>query len=83
MIDIFMVKLGFLGSSIPSTWQLPGLGLASTCWALCCPRGHAKGWAAPQLLTWAHSWVQAPTEALHSTLSLSLSPLHTSVPQAG
>lgn len=38
MIDIFMVKLGFLGSSIPSTWQVPGLRLARTCWALCCPQ---------------------------------------------
>lgn len=37
MIDIFMVKLGFLGSSIPPLGRFLGSGFACTCSAQCCP----------------------------------------------
>lgn len=87
MIDIFMVKLGFLGSSIPPRGRFLGLGLharvrhsaAHGCSATC----QGLGCTLTSRLC-AYSWVQVPTEAVHSSThgltAPAPSPLNTSVP---
>lgn len=86
MIDIFMVKLGFLGSSIPPRGRFLGSGLHARV-RRSAAHGHSATCQGPACTPTSYpctrSWVQAPTEAMHSSMHGSTapapSPLSTSV----
>lgn len=83
MIDIFMVKLGFLGSSIPPRGRFLGSGVharvrhsaAHGCLATCQRPG-----CTPISRPCTRSWVQAPAEAVHTSTHGQPQPLPHSAP---
>jgi len=87
MIDIFTVKLGFLGSSIPPRGRFLGSGLHARV-AHSAAHGHSvmcQGLGCtPASRLCTHSWVQAPAEAMHRSTHSSRppapSPVSTSIP---
>lgn len=71
MIDIFMVKLGFLGSSIPPRGRFLGSGLLARVRHSAAhgrPATRQGLGCTPTSCPCAHIWMQAPAEAVHSSM---------------